>query len=80
MDHQRRADLMLLLATSFWGISNCLTAKGLEICASMPASRLCCTYITQCIDKTMVLLSIYTVKIKMGVTFYLPDGREYATI
>ena len=26
MDHQRRADLMLLLATSFWGISNCLTA------------------------------------------------------
>ena len=26
MEHQRRADLMLLLATSFWGISNCLTA------------------------------------------------------
>ena len=26
MDHQRRADLMLLLTTSFWGISNCLTA------------------------------------------------------
>ena len=26
MDHQRKADLMLLLTTSFWGISNCLTA------------------------------------------------------
>ena len=26
MEHQRRADLMLLLTTSFWGISNCLTA------------------------------------------------------
>ena len=26
------------------------------------------------------LLNDYTVKIKMGVTFYLPDGREYATI
>ena len=26
MEHQRRADLMLLLATSFWGISNCLIA------------------------------------------------------
>lgn len=26
------------------------------------------------------LLNYYTVKIKMRVTFYLPDGREYATI
>lgn len=26
------------------------------------------------------LLNDYTVKIKMRVTFYLPDGREYATI
>ncbi len=26
MDRQKRADLMLVLATSFWGISNCLTA------------------------------------------------------
>ena len=30
MEHQRRADLMLLLATSFWGISNCLTAICLQ--------------------------------------------------
>lgn len=29
-----------------------LTSKGLEMCASIPASRLCCTYITQCIDKS----------------------------
>ena len=26
MDRQRKADMMLVLATAFWGISNCLTA------------------------------------------------------
>ena len=26
MDRQRKADMMLVLATGFWGISNCLTA------------------------------------------------------
>lgn len=26
MDRQRKADMMLVLATGFWGISNCLIA------------------------------------------------------
>ena len=26
MDRQRKADMMLVLATGFWGVSNCLTA------------------------------------------------------
>lgn len=33
MDRQRKADMMLVLATGFWGISNCLIAISCAICS-----------------------------------------------